>query len=186
MSDSERVFAYRALCIARGDATRLAGFDQDEYVRQGEFDARTLGQMAAEYHGVRAATLSLLESLRPEAWLRRGTANENEVTVRALAFIMAGHEHHHLEVIRTKYFQPAITDPAGTPPAYQIPGPRPPHAQGTPSGHASITSTMKPAFGPGLFPETGPAAEPQPAAAPSSCAVGSELALAGPEGAERS
>lgn len=101
--DSERVFTYRALRFARGDRTPLPGFDQDPYVRAGNFDARTLADLAAEFEQVRAATVSLLRSLDEEAWGRRGTANDNEVSVRALAYIVAGHEAHHVNILRTKY-----------------------------------------------------------------------------------
>lgn len=101
--DGERVFAYRALRFARGDATPLSGFEQDDYVLGGAFDKRSLSDLANEYEHVRRATLSLLSNLDAEAWSRRGAANNNEVTVSALAFIIAGHERHHVEILRTRY-----------------------------------------------------------------------------------
>ena len=103
--DGERVFAYRALRFARGDATPLPGFDQDPYVAAANSDARTLASLAEEFGHVRAATLALLRSLDPEAWARRGTANDAEVSVRALAYIIAGHEAHHVRVLRERYLR---------------------------------------------------------------------------------
>ena len=101
--DCERIFAYRALRFARGDSTPLSGFEQDDYVRGAEFGKRTLSDLAEEYGHVRRSTISLLGNLDDEAWTRRGSANESEVTVLALAFIIAGHERHHVEILRTRY-----------------------------------------------------------------------------------
>jgi uncharacterized damage-inducible protein DinB len=107
ISDTERIFAYRALRIARADQTPLSGFEQDDYVRTGGFGERSLAELAEEFAAVRSATLSLFRPLSDEAWMRRGVANKNEITVRALAFIVAGHELHHREILKEKYF-PAI------------------------------------------------------------------------------
>ena len=107
VSDSERIFVYRALRIARGDQTPLSGFEQDEYVRGGNFAERTLANLAEEFGLVRAASIALFKSLQKEAWQRRGVANKNEVSVRALAFIVAGHELHHRLILEERYF-PAI------------------------------------------------------------------------------
>lgn len=107
ISDSERIFMYRALRISRGDQTPIEGFEQDDYVRNGNFSSRTLADLAEEFSHVRSATLALLSSLGEEAWPRRGVANKNEVTVRALAYITAGHELHHRRILEEKYF-PAI------------------------------------------------------------------------------
>jgi hypothetical protein len=101
--DSERVFAYRALRFGRGDATPLAGFEQDDFVRGADFDKRTLSDLADEYAHVRRATISLFASFDESAWSRRGLANNNEVSVRGLAFIVAGHERHHVEILKTRY-----------------------------------------------------------------------------------
>jgi DinB superfamily len=101
--DSERVFAYRALRFARGDATPLSGFEQDDYVRGGSFDKRSLSDLANEYEHVRRATISLFANLDESAWNLRGAANHNEVSVRGLAFIVAGHERHHVAILRTRY-----------------------------------------------------------------------------------
>jgi len=105
--DSERIFVYRALRIARGDQTPLPGFEQDDYVRGGNFSGRTLVDLAEEFGLVRLATGAFFKSLQKEAWQRRGVANEKEVTVRALAFIVAGHELHHRLILEERYF-PAI------------------------------------------------------------------------------
>jgi hypothetical protein len=105
--DGERVFAYRALRFARNDKTPLPGFEQDDYVRNGAFDNCRLSDLAAELKSVRQATLFLFNHLDRHAWTRRGVANDDEVSVRALAYIIAGHELHHREVLRTKYLSSA-------------------------------------------------------------------------------
>ncbi len=102
--DTERVFAYRALRIARADQTPIEGFAQDDYVRNGPFAEGRLADMIAEFSSVRAATLSFLRGLNADAWTRRGVANNTEVSVRALAYIIAGHELHHRRILREKYF----------------------------------------------------------------------------------
>lgn len=101
--DSERIFAYRALRIARGDKTPLPGMDQDDFVNGANFDEQTLADLATEFELVRLSSIQFFRSLREDAWERRGTANDNEVSVRALAFIIAGHEAHHLNVLRERY-----------------------------------------------------------------------------------
>lgn len=107
MSDAERIFSYRALCIARGDKANLPGMNEKEYMRGANFNARRLGDLSAEFEYVRRATLSLLRHLDGEVWQRRGTANDSEVSVRALAYILAGHEAHHVNVLRTRYLKDA-------------------------------------------------------------------------------
>ena len=101
--DTERIFAYRALSIARGETQSLPGMDQDAYVANGDFDSRSVTSLVGEYLHVRGATIALLESLGPDAWHRTGTANDVSVTVRALAFIIAGHEAHHMAMLRERY-----------------------------------------------------------------------------------
>lgn len=101
--DSERIFAGRALRFARGDATPLPGFEQDDYVRNSKFDAYPFAELASEWDCVRRATVFLFEHLEEAAWMRRGVANNAEVSVRALAYIIAGHELHHREILRTRY-----------------------------------------------------------------------------------
>ena len=102
--DTERIFAYRALRIARGDRTPIEGFEQDDYVRNGPFVQLTISEIIDDYIAVRRATLTLLRNLDEPAWTRRGIANKNEVSVRALAYIIAGHELHHRRILEEKYF----------------------------------------------------------------------------------
>jgi DinB superfamily len=101
--DSERVFAYRALRIARGDATPMEGFEQDDYVKNGPFARHPIAEVIEDYIAVRRATISLLRNLDEAAWSLRGVANKNEVTVRALAYMIAGHEMHHRRILEEKY-----------------------------------------------------------------------------------
>ena len=103
LSDAERIFAYRALRIARCDETPLPGFDESSYTPAGEFDRRRLAEVAREFALVRAATIALFRGFPDEAWTRRGTASNYPVSVRGIAHIIAGHELHHLEVLRTRY-----------------------------------------------------------------------------------
>src|SRR4029077_14200498 len=107
VADAERIFAYRALRFARGDQTPLAGFEQDDYIRGARFKERNLADIVQEYANVRQASLALFRSLDEEAWLRRGTANDNPVTVLALAYLIAGHELPHRKILEERYF-PAI------------------------------------------------------------------------------
>ena len=102
--DTERIFAYRALRISRGDRTPIEGFEQDDYVRNGPFAQRPLAELIEDYIAVRRATLTLFRNLDEQAWQRRGIANNNEVTVRAIAYTMAGHELHHRQILEEKYF----------------------------------------------------------------------------------
>lgn len=103
LADGERVFSYRALCFARGDQNRLPGFEQDDYVAAGNFSQRTLRDLCDEFAAIRQASLTLFRSFTPEAATRLGVASENPISVRALVYICAGHEHHHMESIRKVY-----------------------------------------------------------------------------------
>jgi uncharacterized damage-inducible protein DinB len=103
LADAERIFAYRALRTLRGDATPMEGFDENAYVPAGAFDARTLADLADEYEAVRAATLHLFRSAPEDAVGRTGVANGSPVSARALAWIVAGHERHHLGLLRERY-----------------------------------------------------------------------------------
>jgi hypothetical protein len=105
INDTERIMSYRALRIARGDQTPLEGFEQDDYVRNGAFARRLLDGLIEDYIAVRQATLSLFRNLEEPAWTRRGVANKNEVTVRALAYIIAGNELHHRRILEEKYLK---------------------------------------------------------------------------------
>jgi hypothetical protein len=105
LNDAERIFAYRALRISRGDQTSTEGFEQDDYVRNGPFNHCSLEELVEDYIAVRRATVSLFRSLQPDDWSRRGIANKNEVTVRALAWIIAGHDLHHRQILEERYFE---------------------------------------------------------------------------------
>ncbi|MBH8557301.1 DinB family protein [Hymenobacter sp. BT442] len=101
--DSERVFAYRAMRFARNDGQNLPGFEQDDYVAHSGANARSIVSLLAEYDATRAATVALFDSFTEEQLDRRGTANGGPATVRALLYIVPGHERHHLNIIRERY-----------------------------------------------------------------------------------
>jgi hypothetical protein len=103
VSDTERIFAYRLLRFARNDQNALAGFEQDDYITNAEFDNCRLSELVKEFEYVRRASLALLRHLPQEAWQRSGVASDNPVSVRALAYILAGHELHHLKVLSERY-----------------------------------------------------------------------------------
>ena len=101
--DAERIFGYRALRLARADATPLPGFEENDYARTAGSDARPLTDLVEELRIVREGTVRLFQSFPAEAWTRRGVVNGREVSVRALAYITAGHARHHLGVLRERY-----------------------------------------------------------------------------------
>lgn len=101
--DGERVFSYRALRISRGDQTPLATFDENSYVAASNFGDSNFADLLEEFSLLRAANVLLFKNLSDEAWLRRGTASDATVSVRALAFIMVGHVRHHQNVLRERY-----------------------------------------------------------------------------------
>ena len=101
--DAERVFAYRALRFARHDETPLPGFDENIYVPAGNFGARSLAELIEEFEVVRKASLLLFRPLDAAAWNRAGVASDNLMSVRALAFVIAGHGRHHVELLKTRY-----------------------------------------------------------------------------------
>jgi hypothetical protein len=105
INDSERILGYRALRISRGDATPLEGFEQDDYVRAGPWGKRTLADAIEDFVAVRRATLSLFRNLDEAAWTRQGVANKHNVTVRALAYFIAGHELHHRKILQERYLR---------------------------------------------------------------------------------
>jgi uncharacterized damage-inducible protein DinB len=107
ISDTERVFAYRLLCIARGDQTPLPSFEQVAYIRNANFSARKLSDILHEFSMVRESTLALIRSLDDDAWQRRGVAGQKEITTQALAFLIAGHERHHSIILGERYW-PAL------------------------------------------------------------------------------
>jgi uncharacterized damage-inducible protein DinB len=101
--DDERIFAYRLLCVARGEERQLPGFDENRYAACGEFEGRPLEDLLAEYAAVRAATLALLRGLPSAAWAKHGRVNGYGCSVRGLAFHIAGHEIHHHRIVRERY-----------------------------------------------------------------------------------
>lgn len=101
--DTERVFVYRAMSIARDEKQSLPGFDQDEYVVTGGFDARPVESLMGEYEAVRNASVAFFESLDEASWLKTGMANEVTVSVRAIGYIVPGHEAHHLAILQERY-----------------------------------------------------------------------------------
>jgi uncharacterized damage-inducible protein DinB len=103
VADAERVFAYRMMRVGRGDDTPLASFDEQLYTPAGEFNTRPLASLLAELMAVRRATVALLAGLPAAAWVRTGTASGYRVSVRGLAWITAGHELHHREVLVSRY-----------------------------------------------------------------------------------
>ena len=101
--DGERIFAYRALRFARNDATPLPGFDENSFVDNAGFASRDLADLAEEFEHTRKSNVYLFKSLDGDPSLRRGVASDNAISVRAIASIIAGHELHHLEILRTRY-----------------------------------------------------------------------------------
>jgi uncharacterized damage-inducible protein DinB len=103
--DAERILSYRALRFARGDRTPVPGFEENDYVPMGRFDERDPHSLLAEFDTVRAATLSLFRHLPDDAVERAGNANGADVTVRALLYIITGHQRHHASVLRERYLR---------------------------------------------------------------------------------
>ena len=103
LSDVERVFSYRALRFGRGDTTPLPGIDENAYAPEGRFDARPLSELLDELAAVRGATLALFRGFDAETLMRRGIASDNSFSVRAFAWILAGHEMHHRRILVERY-----------------------------------------------------------------------------------
>jgi hypothetical protein len=101
--DTERVFAYRALCIARGEKKSLPGFEQDDYVKEGNFNRHELFELNYEFRLLRESNLLLFKSFTPEMLKRKGFANESSISVLAILFIIAGHEKHHMNILQERY-----------------------------------------------------------------------------------
>lgn len=119
--DTERIFTYRALRFARGDAQSLPGFDENEFAANSEANDRPLSDLLTEYHAVRAATLALFGSFNAAQLDRVGLANGGATSVRALVFITAGHERHHLAILRERYWPVLPPAEASAPGAAQQP-----------------------------------------------------------------
>ena len=103
--DTERVMAYRALYFGRRNEAAVPGFDQDVTAGHAPYDRLPLSEILDEYESVRRSSLHLFRHFDKDAWLRRGAANNNEVTVRALAYVILGHERHHVEILRSRYIR---------------------------------------------------------------------------------
>ncbi|MEX0844769.1 MAG: DinB family protein [Balneolaceae bacterium] len=103
MIETERVFAYRALAFSRRDPNPLPSMDQDNYVKFGNFNSRTIHNIANEYLAVRISSIHLFQNMTKEMLSLKGTASGLEFTVRSLPFIIAGHELHHINIIKDKY-----------------------------------------------------------------------------------
>jgi len=120
LSDSERIFSYRALCFSRSDPTPLPGFDENEYVAHASFDARSLTDLLAELKALRDATIRLFSSMTAEEAARRGVANGRELNAGSVAYIIAGHERHHYLLLGERYM-PGIPSRAVTARAAGVP-----------------------------------------------------------------
>lgn len=103
VTDVERVFGHRAFCISRGEAAPLPAFEENEYIAAARYDQRPLEEIVGEFALVRGANVAMLRALAPDDWTRIGVANSSRISVRALAFILAWHVQHHLEVLRLRY-----------------------------------------------------------------------------------
>ena len=103
LNDGERMFAYRILRISRGDETPIEGFEQDGYIENAPSNSRTIADLLDEFRLLRTANMFMLNHLNDEAWLRMGTASGLPVSVRALAYIMAGHITHHIHILKERY-----------------------------------------------------------------------------------
>lgn len=104
MADTERVMGYRLLTIARSETTALPGFDENEFIQNASFNNQSVDELLQNLQAVRLSTIHLIKSLTTEDYIRRGVANNSETTVRALIVIIAGHELHHCNIIRERYF----------------------------------------------------------------------------------
>jgi uncharacterized damage-inducible protein DinB len=105
INDTERIMTYRILRISRGDQTPIEGYEQDDYVTNGNFDRRTISDLLQEFMAIRQSTIQLLRHLSPEAVERRGTANQKAISARAIVYVIAGHELHHRAILEEKYLR---------------------------------------------------------------------------------
>lgn len=105
MIDTERIMAYRLLCIARGETVSLPGFDESLYVANSSFNGQSFEQLLEHFSVVRKSTLLLMNSINADAWLREGLANNTGMSARAVAFIIAGHAMHHCRIIKERYLE---------------------------------------------------------------------------------
>lgn len=105
LADAERIMAYRLLTIARGDSVSLPGFEENEYVQSANFNRQSIKELLENLHSVRQSTIHLLKGLEEETWLQKGNANHSVVSVRALAYIITGHEIHHRRILKERYLE---------------------------------------------------------------------------------
>jgi uncharacterized damage-inducible protein DinB len=103
MIDTERILSYRALCIARGEKQSLPGFDENQYAEQAQYSRRSIKDLLREYRLVREANILMFSSFDEHMLSEMGTANGKSISARALLFIIAGHERHHLSIVKEKY-----------------------------------------------------------------------------------
>lgn len=103
LTDTEKIFCYRALAIARGETTSLPSFDENQYVQNAQFDRLSANQLIQYYFATRTATLAFIDTLREEQWMTMGTANGHSISCRALLWMIAGHEKHHVHMINERY-----------------------------------------------------------------------------------
>jgi uncharacterized damage-inducible protein DinB len=103
INDAERIFAFRALAFARGDTAHMPSMDPDDYMKVANFDERTLADLSEEFAQTRRSNILMFRGFSDEAWTRRGIASDNEVSVRALVHIIAGHVAHHSMILRERY-----------------------------------------------------------------------------------
>lgn len=106
--DTERIFCYRALAIARGEAQNLPGYDQDLYVENANFNSLSLTELKAQYQAARKVTQQVFSGFDDKILQNQGMVNDSSFTVRALGYVISGHEHHHLNILADRYL-PAIT-----------------------------------------------------------------------------
>lgn len=105
MIDTEQIFAYRALAIARGEKKTIPGFDQDKYIKNANLENISKKQIAENFKSIRKSSLFLFDTFGPEDWVRVGKAAGNEISASALPYIIAGHTKHHLDIIKKKYLK---------------------------------------------------------------------------------
>lgn len=103
ITDADLIFLYRLICIARGETKSLSGFDENAYVRGGRFDSADWGAQLRGHRSVSEAALALILGLDTQAWNRRGTANDTELTPLDMLRVWIGHERHHLRILRERY-----------------------------------------------------------------------------------
>lgn len=103
LNDLERIFCYRALSIARGESQSLPGFEQDDYVQEGNFNLKNINDLIEDYKVGRKSTIRLFGSFEEENFMRMGTANNKNISVRAILYIILGHEKHHMNILNEKY-----------------------------------------------------------------------------------